>query len=96
MMQKSAMIKSRDRFSKAENRRIQTFDDITIRESSQFERVKKEATVLHNEILNLEMKNALHRANSASERERGRRRDRERVRDRVERARDKRRDREKR
>lgn len=68
-MQESTMIKSRDRSLETKNKKKQTFDNSTNRVSSQFERVKKETTVLHNEALNLEMKNILHRANSTLERE---------------------------
>lgn len=90
LMQKSTMIKPRDRSSEANNRREQTFDNSTNRVFLQFERVKKEATVLHNEALDLEMKNVLHRANLASEQRQERGRDR--ARDRVERARGRERD----
>jgi hypothetical protein len=81
-MQKSTMIRSRDRSSETKNRRTQTFDDFINREPSQFERVNQEMTVLHNEILDLEMKNVLHRANLASERGRERKRERRRERER--------------
>jgi hypothetical protein len=72
------MIKSRDRLLKTKNRRTQTFDNFINRESLQFKRVNQEMTVLHNEILDFEMKKILHRANSVSERERERKRERER------------------
>ena len=57
--------------------------------------MNEEMTAIHNEILDLEMKNTLHRANSASERERARERERERKRARArERERERARDRE--
>ncbi len=69
--------RSRDRSQNAKNinRRQTVFETSTNRESSRFEHVKAKATILHNENVVSKMQNVLHRADSALERERGRRRE---------------------
>ncbi len=59
------------------NRRTREFEAFTYRESFNFERIKAEMIVLHNENVASKIQNVLHQANSVFERER---RERERAR----------------
>jgi hypothetical protein len=54
------------------NRRKQAFQDSKTRESSRFERVEMKMTIRHDEMIDSKIKHAVHRADSASDRERGR------------------------
>ncbi len=65
------------------NRRTREFEASIHRESSNFERVKAEMTILHNEDVASKIQNVLHRADSALERERERERGRGRGRERA-------------
>jgi hypothetical protein len=69
-VQKSVVIRSRDRSSDAKNRREQTFETSTNRISSTFERVEMKMRVIHEENVDSNVKRAIHRANSAFERNR--------------------------
>jgi hypothetical protein len=62
------------------NRRTREIEAFTHRESSNFERVKAEMTIIHNEDVASKIQNVLHRADSASRRERERERERARER----------------
>jgi hypothetical protein len=64
------------------NKRKQTFQDFTTRESSQFERVQIKMTTIHDEMMNSNAALAVHRADLVSSRERRRDRERERSRER--------------
>jgi hypothetical protein len=72
------MIRSRERSSNAENRRKQVFETFIARESSQFERMKMKTAVNNEKKMKSKIKNVIHRADSALERERERERRRER------------------
>jgi hypothetical protein len=58
------------------NRREQAFQDSTARESSRFERVEMKMTTRHDEMIDSKIEHAVHRADSASDRERERERKR--------------------
>ncbi len=82
-VQNSEIVRTRDRSAEAENqnrtRREETFDNFTLRVSSQFKHVKNEIRTQMNEFLNDQIAHVLDRANSASRRrDRSRERDRER------------------
>jgi ATP-dependent RNA helicase DDX46/PRP5 len=88
-VQNSEIVRTRDRSAEAENqnctRREETFDNFTLRVSSQFEHVKSEISTQMNELLNDQIAHVLDRVDSASRRrdrsresERARKRDRER------------------
>ncbi len=62
--------------------REQAFENFTLRESSQIERVQMKMITIHDEAMNSKTELAVHRVNSVSDRERERERDRERDRDR--------------
>ncbi len=62
------------------NRREQAFQDSTARELSQFERVEMKMTTIHDEMIDSEIEHAVHRADSVSDRKRGRERERRRER----------------
>ncbi len=62
------------------NKRTREFEASIHRESSNFERMKAEMTIIYNEDVASKIQNVLHRADSAPERERGRGRERERER----------------
>ncbi len=67
--------------------REQAFNNSTLRESSQFERVQMKTT-MSNKMMNLETALAVHRADSASDRRRERKRERSRDRKRRDRERE--------
>jgi hypothetical protein len=77
---KSEMIRSRERSSDAENRRQQVFETFIARELSQFERVKMKTALNNQKEMKSKIKNVIHRADSAFERERERERRRKRER----------------
>jgi rRNA maturation endonuclease Nob1 len=88
LVQESKIVRLRERPSGAENRRDQTFQNFINREPSQFERVEGNMTIIHEMKIASNVNQALHRANSASDRSRSRERAKDR--ERVERARDRR------
>jgi hypothetical protein len=63
-------------------KKTREFEAFIHRKSSNFERMKTEMTILHNEDVTSKIQNVLHRADSAFERERERERKRERERER--------------
>jgi rRNA maturation endonuclease Nob1 len=88
LVQESKIVRPRERFSGAENRRNQVFQNFTNREPSQFERVERNMTIIHEMEVASDVNQALYRADSASDKNRNRERARDRGR--VERARDRR------
>ncbi len=88
-MKKSLIARTRERSQDAKNikdrnrvkiRKTRNFKTSTLRESSNFERMKAEMIVLHDENVASKIQNVLHRVDSALERERERERKRERER----------------
>ncbi len=85
-MKESLIARIRERSQDAENirdrdkvkiRKTRDFETSTLRESSNFERMKAKMIVLHDEDVASKIQNVLHRADSALERERERERERE-------------------
>jgi hypothetical protein len=85
LIEELLIARSRDRSQDAENiiRRQAAFETSINREFSRFEHVKAKATILHNEDVASEVKNVLHRADSALGRRRRQERERERERESI-------------
>ncbi len=76
--EKENAIQERNENREMINKRIREFEASIHRESSNFEKMKAEMTILHNEDVASKIQNVLHRADSAFGRERERERERER------------------
>jgi hypothetical protein len=85
LIQESMIARSRNRSQNAKNiiKRQAAFEVFINREFSRFEHVKAKTIVLHNENVAMKIENVIHRADSASDRDRERKRDRERDRKRA-------------
>ena len=74
LIEKFEMTKFKKRFQKIENKKTQTFQIFINKNFFRFEHVKIKMTMKHNEMIDSEIKNAIHRTNSVSKQKRGRNR----------------------